>query len=191
MEHFLTQRLHRYWQSLCDGNRPPMRRQLEPHLIKAILPHAFILQRIDDRHLIFRLAGTRICELYGREFRDHNFLQMWEDPARRSVRLLVNELMTTGAPGLINYNAETFDKHEISSEIILLPMRDDAGQTSRLLGSAIQLDSAKELKGKMIVRQSVSSVHKLNARAELFTPIAAAHALHGTTPPYLKLVHSR
>ena len=49
-------------------------------LIKSLTPgpYTFILQRFDSEHAVFRLAGTEICHLFGREFRDQNFLNLWE-----------------------------------------------------------------------------------------------------------------
>ena len=75
--------------------------------------------------------------------------------------------------------------------MILLPLLDREGKATRILGCALQHRLAMDLDGVKLVRQKVNTVHMLNARAQLSTPVAAAHALKGTAPPYLKLVHSR
>jgi hypothetical protein len=148
------------------------------------------LQYFDSSHVVFRLAGTRICEIYGREFRDQNFLKMWDDSTQRGIQLLIDKVLSTETAGLIDYVAETFDRTRIHSEILLLPLRDEAGEVTRLLGCAVQLNSDRELRHKKVVRHDINSVHLLNREETLRTPRVANHIIKGTTPPYLKLVHS-
>ena len=190
MKHIRSRLLFRYWNSLSEGDRPPYRRDIEPHRIKPVLPNTFILQFLDPDHIVFRLAGTRICEIYGREFRDQNFLKMWDENAERGIQMLVDKVLSSETAGLIDYVAETFDKTRIQSEILLLPLRDEAGDITRLLGCAVQLNSDRELMHKKVVRHTINSVHLLNREETLRTPRVANHMINGTTPPYLKLVHS-
>ncbi|TNE57675.1 MAG: PAS domain-containing protein [Alphaproteobacteria bacterium] len=191
MRHGRSQQLYEYWDSLRAGDIPPYRHEIEPHRIKTVLPNAFILQFHDTDHIVFRLAGTHLCELYGREFRDQNFLQLWSDNGRRSVRALLNAVLTRGQPALIEYTAETFDHTRIPAEILLLPLRDSNGRTSRILGSVTHQASHQFLAARKIVTQEVIALHLLNKKAEPQKAEVAEHILHGTHPSYLKLVHSK
>ena len=58
--------LFQYWNRL-RGTRPaPRRTEIEPSDIKTLLADTFILEQ-DSRGLpVFRLAGTRLCALFGR-----------------------------------------------------------------------------------------------------------------------------
>jgi hypothetical protein len=183
--------LYTYWSSLGDGSQPPYRHEIQPDRIKSVLPNAFILQYRDPEHIVFRLAGTQLCELYGREFRDQNFLQMWNTPERRSIQSLINTILVNGRAGLIEYTAKTFDKTSIPAEILLLPLRDGNGHATRVIGCVVHKASKMALGGKKIVSQSIDSVHLLKGEDEKSTPLVADHILNGTHPPYLQLVHSR
>lgn len=191
MRHSRSKLLYDYWASLSEDDTPPFRHEIEPHRIKSVLPNAFILQFHDPDHIVFRLAGTHICELYGREFRDQNFLQLWNDNARRSVRALINTVLHKGQPGIIEYTAETFDQTRIPAEILLLPLRDASGSNTRVLGCVVHKASQRFLGAKKIVSQEVIAVHILNDEEERMVPEVADHILNGTRPPYLKLVHSK
>lgn len=190
MKHFLTRLLFRYWCSLSEDGELPSRRQVEPRLIKPVLPYTFILQRFDNEHIVFRLAGTEICHLFGREFRDQNFLHMWEGKEQRAIRALIQQMFDDDQAAVVNFVAETIDRTQYPGEILLLPMLDEDGQPSRILGAAIPLGSTAGLNDRKFVNQSVKTVTLYDEDAERVRPRVAAQLLSDTPPPYLKLVHS-
>src|SRR5690606_24764284 len=71
--------LFHYWNAIRGTRRAPRRFEIEPARISRILPEAFILEQRDVDTYRFRIAGTRLCELFGMELRGHNFLELWED----------------------------------------------------------------------------------------------------------------
>ncbi len=81
-----TRALYHYWNGLRQGRDVPCRNDIEPRQIKNLLPDIFILEHFDNDHLVFRLAGTRLCEFYGREFRAHNFLSLWRESDRFTMQ---------------------------------------------------------------------------------------------------------
>jgi hypothetical protein len=190
MKHFLTRLLFRYWCSLSKDGELPFRRQVEPRLIKPVLPYTFILQRFDNDHIAFRLAGTEICHLFGREFRDQNFLHMWEGTGRRAIRALVEQMFDDDKAAVINFVAETLDKTQYPCEILLLPMLDEDGEPSRILGAAIPLGSTAGLSDRKFVNQTVKAVTLYDEEAQRLEPRIAAQLLTGAPPSYLRLVHS-
>lgn len=190
MKHFLTRLLFRYWCSLSEDGEIPFRRQVEPRLIKPVLPYTFILQRFDDDHIVFRLAGTEICHLFGREFRDQNFLKMWEGADRRAVRALIEQMFKDDQAAVINIVAKTMDKMQYPCEFLLLPMLDEEGEPSRILGAVIPLGSTAGLSNRKFVEQNVTAVTLYDEEAQRLNPRLASQLLTGAPPPYLRLVHS-
>lgn len=190
MKHFLTRLLFRYWCSLSKDGELPSRRQVEPRLIKPVLPYTFILQRFDADHIVFRLAGTEICHLFGREFRDQNFLHLWQGREQRALRSLIQQMFEDDRAAVVNFVAETMDRAQYPGEIILLPMLDEDGQPSRILGAAIPLGSTSGLAGRKFVNQIVKAVALYDEDAERLEPRIAAQLLSDEPPPYLRLVHS-
>src|ERR1700728_823423 len=85
MKHAASRELYAYWQEL-RGRRPaPTRAEIEPGAIRRILSEAFILALDRASGYPFRLAGTRVCALFGRELKGETFLDLWDEPGRRTV----------------------------------------------------------------------------------------------------------
>ena len=99
MQHYQTLALAKYWDELRRGRAVPSRNDIDPGRIRTLLPNVFILEFFDVDHLVFRLAGTRLCERYGREFRAHNFLSLWRGTDRFRMREFLQEVLTRPTPG--------------------------------------------------------------------------------------------
>ena len=82
MKQASSRELFGYW-TARRGTRPaPERGEIEPSAIRRALGDVFILEF--DRHQShpFRLAGTRVCALFGRELKNEPFLSLWDAPSR-------------------------------------------------------------------------------------------------------------
>mgnify|MGYP002386686614 CR=1 FL=1 len=75
MKHKTSQSLYGYWNEVRRGRLAPRRFDIEPSRISQILPATFILERVESERYLFRLAGTRLCEIFAREFRGTNFVR--------------------------------------------------------------------------------------------------------------------
>ena len=76
------QTLYGYWNEVRAGRLAPQRLEIEPSQIAGILSETFMLERIDAATYQYRLAGTRLCEMFGSELRGKNFLEGWSEPDR-------------------------------------------------------------------------------------------------------------
>ena len=56
----------------------PERTDIEPGAIRAVLADAFILALDRGAGHPIRLAGTRMCALFGREIKGKSFLDLWD-----------------------------------------------------------------------------------------------------------------
>ena len=74
MKHKNNQALFDYWNSVRGDRVAPRRFDIEPGRLGPVLPDTFILERKDDGALIYRLAGTRLCDSFGADLRGRNFL---------------------------------------------------------------------------------------------------------------------
>ena len=156
-----------YWMGLKQTKQAPSRGDIEPRQIKSLLPNMFMLERIDTKHIIFRLAGTAFCERYGREFRAHNFLALWRGDDHLRIRSLTNDLLDRVRPGLITYRGESIDHLTLDSEILLLPICDEMGHVNRLIATAQPLKAPSSLKNRKIVRQWVLDCEELDPSTAL------------------------
>ena len=68
-------------------------------MIAAVLPETFIVEGTGALGYRFRLAGTRICEQFGRELRGADLLSLWEGADRDAVASLLRNVVADGIVG--------------------------------------------------------------------------------------------
>ena len=89
MKHAASRELYAYWEEK-RGTRPaPERAEIEPGAIRGVLSDAFILALDRNSGHPVRLAGTRVCALFGREIKGESFLDLWAPSSRPIVDGLV------------------------------------------------------------------------------------------------------
>jgi len=79
------QTLYSYWNEVRRGRIAPQRLEIEPSRIAAILSETFMLEVLKPDTYPYRLAGTRLCEMFGSELRGKNFLDGWSEEDRRGL----------------------------------------------------------------------------------------------------------
>lgn len=155
MLHAHSKALHSYWESRRFGAAIPRRMDIAPREIGNLLSRLFILSRADPEHHLFRLAGTGLCDLYRREFREQNFLSLWQGYDRDHMRALLEASICGPAPASALVEAATLEGAAITAEITLLPLKGEDGQTDRTLGLFQPIDPVDTLRRRPIVRQSL------------------------------------
>ena len=86
--------LFHYWNRLRDGRPAPKRTEIEPADIKGLLSDTFILERDTRGEAVFRLAGTRLCAIYGRELKGFSFPSMWRSNDQRMIGRLAQNVFS-------------------------------------------------------------------------------------------------
>lgn len=136
-----SQQLYTYWNELRGGRLAPRRFEVEPSSIAAILPDTFILERADRLDYVFRLAGTRICEAFGREFRGRNLLDLWSTADREVVIRVLESVARDGGVGVIGLMASEPGGRTAAYEMLLLPLIHTGQSIGRVLGSLTPLSA--------------------------------------------------
>jgi hypothetical protein len=134
MKHAASRELYTYWQKL-RGRRPaPQRAEVEPGAIRHVLSEAFIVTLDRGAGYPFRLAGTRICALFGRELKGESFLSLWDEESRKTIpdllRLLTSEMVGTVA----GVTAQSTDGEPLNLELLLLPLIAPRPMLARSIG---------------------------------------------------------
>lgn len=140
MKHKTSNILYAYWNKVRGDRVTPRRFEIEPAQIAAILPATFILERVDAETFRYRLAGTRICDIFGVELRGTNFLDGWSAEDRLSLIRHFVALAKQGAVELIHLEAAPIAKLSTPFEVLLLPLRHTGESIDRVLGSFCPLD---------------------------------------------------
>jgi hypothetical protein len=135
MKHLSSQGLYHHWNEKRSHRSLPERSDIDPSGFRSALADTFVLSLDAQGGHSFRLAGTRVCALFGMELKDSSFLQLWCEHDRAAVE----RLMTTAADDSIGVVAAVtghcHDQADLDLELLLLPLR-HCGQTHlRLIGS--------------------------------------------------------
>jgi len=135
MKHKTTQILFGYWNEVRGDRAIPRRFEIDPSKIAGLLPSTFILERVDGETFRFRLAGTRVCELFGYELRGSNFLHGWSSIDRAALVRHLSALAKQGAVEVIHMEAAPVARPSTPFELILLPLKHTGEDIDRVLGA--------------------------------------------------------
>jgi hypothetical protein len=130
-----SQILYAYWNEVRRGRLAPCRFDIEPARISGILAETMILERIDSKTYRFRLAGTRICEQFGAEFRGSNFLALWNSDDRIRLAKKLQQLADQGGVAVLEFEGKAREGLTAKFEAILLPLYHAQSTVDRFLGA--------------------------------------------------------
>jgi hypothetical protein len=130
-----TRTVFEYWNDLRGERAAPDRGEIEPGEIKSALADAFILENTDGV-LQFRLAGSRICALFGKELKGSALEDLWHEKAlRQDLARLTVSVMDESAGSVAGLIAQTESGETLNLELLLLPLRHSGKTHSRMLGA--------------------------------------------------------
>jgi hypothetical protein len=118
----------------------PRRFEVEPAKIAALLPETFIAECAGMLGYRFRLAGTKICEQFGRELRGADLLSLWNTDDRDAVASLLRNVFTDAAVGHFVFRAYSRTNRQASFELVLLPLIHTGEAINRVLGAITAIE---------------------------------------------------
>lgn len=128
-----TKALFTYWDKVRDGRRAPRRFEIEPAQIAGLLPETFILERSTPGYR-FRLAGTRLCQLFGRELRGADFLALWDKEDAQAVQTLLRAVFDHALVGRATFVGHRRSGGTERYDMCVLPLIHGGLGIDRLLG---------------------------------------------------------
>ena len=114
--------LFHYWNRLRDGRAAPKRTDVEPADIKSLLADTFILERDSRGEAVFRLAGTRLCAIYGRELKGFSFPSLWREKDRRLMARIADGVFSQKSVAVVCYEGMTAGGRSNPFELLALPL---------------------------------------------------------------------
>jgi len=134
MKHAASRELYAYWDER-RGKRPaPERGEIEPGAIRQVLSDAFILALDGGAGHPFRLAGTRVCALFGRELKGESFIGLWAAASQPAIRDLVAILNDERVGTVAGVTAQSDTGEPIQLELLLLPLAANRPSLARSIG---------------------------------------------------------
>jgi hypothetical protein len=135
MKQRTVQSLYSYWNDLRAGRIAPPRLEIEPARIAALLPETFMLERVGSAAFNFRLAGTRLCEIFGTELRGADMLAGWSPSDRAAIAADLETTCEAGAVTLLTVEASADPVHRVQLEVIMLPLMHSTNKIERIIGA--------------------------------------------------------
>ncbi len=121
-----------YWEALRSGRDMPRRAEIDPRGIESALEYAFILERITPGVARMRIAGNHLHMLMGMEARGMPLTSFFRSDDRQRISDILEEVFQTPATAELSMTGG--DGTALEARLILLPLKSDLGDVSRILG---------------------------------------------------------
>jgi len=166
MKHAASRELYAYWEER-RGNRPaPERAEIEPGAIRGALSDAFVLAIDATSGHPVRLAGTRVCALFGREIKGEAFLDLWAKTSRPIVASLLEILADEYVGTVAGVTAQSSDSEAVDLELLFLPLGTRRPSRARAIGVLAPLAVPQWLGVRPIGELTLGSRRHLGAAIE-------------------------
>ena len=124
-----------YWEALRGMRMMPKRSEIDPRGIENALEYTFVLERIAPGMARLRIAGSHLGDLMGMEVRGMPLTAFITPSGRRQLSDALEEVFQRPAICELRLTAETArDKPSMDARMVLLPLKSDLGDVSRILG---------------------------------------------------------
>jgi hypothetical protein len=123
-----------YWLRSADGRRMPARSDLDPLKVPRLLPHLGLIDlRAGLAEASFRLAGTRLHEIYGQEVTGMRADDVFSGDAASYWRRVHDRVVDMGVPlhGVVRGPAQGRD--HVVLFWLRLPLSEDGDRVDRIL----------------------------------------------------------
>ncbi len=127
-----------YWDQVRGQRLVPSRAEIDPKGLEGALRQVFVLERIAKGLARFRIAGAHLTELMGLEVRGMPLSAIFQPEAREPLSDAIEAVFDDPAVVRLELDAQTgFGRPAIRGDMILMPLRSDLGEVSRILGAVV------------------------------------------------------
>jgi hypothetical protein len=166
-----TRKMYAYWNERRGSRLAPERGDIEPGAIREILGDSFIVSFDAAGDHPFRLAGTRVCALFGHELKGEPFVQFWDQASRKQVRALAASVADEAGAVVAGVGGRTAQGSHTDLELMLLPLYHRGKMRVRLLGVLAPVAVPYWLGAESVVTLTLGAVRHLGPAVEtLGTP---------------------
>ena len=134
MKHAASRELYAYWEERRGQRLAPERTDIEPGAIRAALSDTFILELDAAGSHSFRLAGTRVCALFGRELKGESFIDLWAHGSRGAITDLLAVSTDESVGTVAGVTARNATGETLDLELLLLPLGTRRPRLARTIG---------------------------------------------------------
>lgn len=139
MKHPVNQAFFAAWDASRAGARAPYRSALQPASIRELLGDIFVLGCDMGAAYPLRVAGTRVCALFGADQKNAGFPGLFAPSSRRDLidmLCIVTDELQVAVAGV---DAVDQDGSPVALEMLLLPFRSRAHAPLSLTGALVPM----------------------------------------------------
>jgi hypothetical protein len=184
MKHPSTRELFDYWNARRGRRLAPERDDIEPGHIRRVLADTFIFAFDEGKGHPFRLAGTRVCALFGRELKGEAFMRLWAAETRTLVRDLVTVVAQESVGVIAGVSAVSADGGALNLELLTLPLVHRGRTDVRVLGALTPTEASNWVGSSALHDLVLGTIRYVGpavrpSAAPLLAPLPGGHVRHG------------
>ncbi|WP_146686182.1 PAS domain-containing protein [Bradyrhizobium canariense] len=141
MKHPSNREFFAYWDNKRGDARAPDRSDIEPGAVRELLGDIFVLSYDGDAGYPFRVAGTRVCALLGRDLKDKSFSALFAPESRREIEEITAVVAEELLGAVAGITATSQDGSPAHLELLLLPFNTRAHTPISLTGLLAPFDN--------------------------------------------------
>jgi hypothetical protein len=141
MKHPSNREFFAYWDGKRAHARAPDRSDIDPNAVRELLGDIFVLSCDHETGFPFRVAGTRVCALLGRDLKDQSFSALFAAEDRREIEDIVTYVAEEMLPAIAGLTATAEDGSRAHLELLLLPFNNRAHAPISLTGLLAPFES--------------------------------------------------
>ena len=126
MKHSSSREFFAYWDAKRGDARAPDRSEIEPGAVRELLGDIFVLSYDNDAGYPFRVAGTRVSALLGRDLKDASFSALFTEDSRREIEDIITYVAEEMLPAIAGITAASEAGKTAHLELLLLPFNNRA-----------------------------------------------------------------
>lgn len=140
MKHPSNRQFFAYWDEKRGDSRAPDRSDFKPDAVRELLGDIFVLACDEASRYPFRVAGTRLSALLGRDLKDQSFPGLFGSESSRDIKDVITAVTEDMLPAVAGINAAS-DQGVMHLELLLLPFNQRAHVPMSLTGLLAPFES--------------------------------------------------
>lgn len=159
--HPATRSLFQVWDAIRCGRSAPTRDELDLRAIRDVLANIAIIQRHPVQPAFsFRLAGTALRKIFGKELTGTDFLALWSPIEQTTIAELASTVLSAHQPATVRFKGFSSDGRAEGIEMIMLPISHANRKETQIVAAIAPLTAPYWLGVHAIVRTELIS-HRL------------------------------
>ena len=138
MKHPSSREFFAYWDGRRGDARAPDRSDIDPNAVRELLGDIFVLSY--EAGYPFRVAGTRVCALFGRDVKDRSFPALFVGASRPEIEEITAVVADEMVPAIAGVTAISPRGDIAHLELLLLPFNTRAHAPISLTGLLAPFD---------------------------------------------------